>query len=517
MARREPPGSDSLTTDDARNHVEAEREKNAIALKTRKAVDTKYGLQEESASEMKLALPLESSSVAVRELSHSPKKSGKATNPAMGTVRVVRRSNAGLLVHRDDSSKESADSAQESESNEEKSEKGPESATQDTRDKSKALHRHPGASSTRRSAHGLIRQPRLNPEVLKSVKPHSLHMAAALGNPEVVRTWLEAHPEDIEKTDDRNRTPLHVAVRKRNRATTHALLQAGANADASDFNGIAPLAIAADNNDTAIAAVLLEARASIDQADKRRRTPLIHAAKKGHGAMVKYLIASSADVNRPANGSTTALTEAADCSDLNVAAMRRFYVDLNDANAQALLKSAKAEAKGLVALGELESTPFHDFLRQLPVRLHDVASLAPPQMTTWLCTGKGLHPLPAALIVQAWSRLPTALKSARMNKEAAAALATSLATALKTAMQTDAFMAALSEASTSLLLGTFIHAQISALHTFSMTTLLAPHVDDATLAEIVGAVRHRALSFREAARACGIDEARFDHWMRFGT
>lgn len=753
--RREPPDSDMQSPQDDANRIGIGAGKKAMALKARKAADAKSGLPDESTSEARFALPSESSSRASPEASRSSKKSDKGANAAMGKVRLVRRNSAGLSVHRDDSSVESASSSHETGSSEETTEKGHGRATQARKGQGQDAHRYPASSSTKRSAYGLNRRARLNPDILKSVNPHTIHMAAALGDPEKVLAWLEAHPEDIEKADERHRTPLHLAVRKRNRATTHALLAAGADSGACDLSGLTPLAIAADNNDTAIAAILLEAKASIDQLDKRRRTPLIRAATKGHVAMVKFLIAAGADVNLLASG-TTALMEAADCSDLTVAAIligaganvdvqeklfdltalalastkgrtefgkllikakanlnaithtgatalclaaqfghtalvealidagadinlpdkkgltpfmravqnrhvkivesllnagahcnvranngesaldmatksgrpalvdlvleqqavpldmtlvveemlryvawlrnendstestlqsfhlnrklrygvfqgllsgleqmpaaldeleqagfattgvarisdvqprllcanvlatsqplhdlcnsdgdvQRFYVDLNDANARALLNSAKAEAKGLVVLGESESAPFHDFLRQLPLRLHYVASLAPPQMTTWLCTARGLHPLPAALIAQAWSRVPTALKSAGKNNETGAALATSLAKALKTVMQADEFMASLGEAWNSPLLGTFIHAQLASLHNFTMTTLLAPHVDEATLANIIGAVKHRALSFREAAKACGIAEARFDYWMR---
>jgi ankyrin repeat protein len=755
--RQDPPDMDRQPPQDSANRTGADRRKKAMALKTRKAADTKSGSPDESASEKNFAVSMESSSHSPREASRSPKKSGKAANPPMGKVRVVRRNSAGRPVHRDDSSVESESSTQQSESSEEKTEKRPGRATQAGRGKNRQPHGLPGSSSTRRSAVGLKRRPRLDPGILKLVKPHTVHMAAALGDPESVRAWLKAHPEDIEKTDYRHRTPLLVAVRNRNCATTRALLAAGADANASDLSGLTPLAIAADTDDTTIAAVLLEAKASVDKADKRRRSPLIRAATKGHVAMVKYLVAAGADVNWLASG-TTALMEAANCSDLNVATIlieagahadaqekefgltalalastkgriefgkflikananlnaithtgatalslaaqfghgelvkalidagadlnlpdkkgltplmravqnrhvkivesllnagarydllsnngesmfdmatksgrpalvdlaleqqaepldmalvvdemlryvawlrnennatestlerfhlnrklrygvfqgllagleqmpaaldeleqavfsntgvatlsdvqlrllcanvlatsqplhdlcnsdkdtKCFYVDLSNANARALLKAANAQAKCLVGRGESESAPFHDFVRQLPVQLRKVASLAPPRMTTWLCTARGLHPVAAALIVQAWSAVPAVLKLAGTNREASALLATGLSVALKEVMRTDAFMASLGEASNSLLVATFLHTQLAALHSFSMTTLLAPHVGDATLAEIIGAVTHRALSFREAAKACGVEESRFDHWIGSG-
>ena len=91
-------------------------------------------------------------------------------------------------------------------------------------------------------------------------------------------------------------TVLQAAVFHGDANTTRAALDAGAQIDRPDDDGITPLGWAAIGNDVAVARVLIERGADLNHVDKKGITPLLYAASIdfGDSAMVDLLLKSGA-------------------------------------------------------------------------------------------------------------------------------------------------------------------------------------------------------------------------------
>ncbi len=90
------------------------------------------------------------------------------------------------------------------------------------------------------------------------------------------------------------------------------LLNAGANPNAKDSDGMTPLIIAAWGGDRKIVNAMLALGAEIDAQDNHKMTALMLAAQRGHPRTVKALVAKGADVNMLAECNKTALMLAAE-------------------------------------------------------------------------------------------------------------------------------------------------------------------------------------------------------------
>lgn len=89
---------------------------------------------------------------------------------------------------------------------------------------------------------------------------------------------------------------LSQAVIANDTSLVSALLQANADPDLIDANGLTPLTIACEAGQSAIVNLLLAYGADPDLADANGLTPLIHSAKNGYIDLVNILLANSADV-----------------------------------------------------------------------------------------------------------------------------------------------------------------------------------------------------------------------------
>lgn len=90
---------------------------------------------------------------------------------------------------------------------------------------------------------------------------------------------------------------LKRAAIKGDSAKITRLLDGGADASASDKNGITALYVAAADGHLEVAAVLLERGAFVDAPDSFGTTPLHRAAATGNIEMVELLMSKGADVN----------------------------------------------------------------------------------------------------------------------------------------------------------------------------------------------------------------------------
>jgi protein-disulfide isomerase len=111
----------------------------------------------------------------------------------------------------------------------------------------------------------------------------------------------------IDAPDEWGRTPLIVALQKKDAASFDALLGQGASIRATDAWGRTPLLVAMQVRDTAAARKLIERGADVNAANRNDITPLISAAQTGNLEAARLLLDAGAAPNRVDNLGLTAL------------------------------------------------------------------------------------------------------------------------------------------------------------------------------------------------------------------
>ena len=154
----------------------------------------------------------------------------------------------------------------------------------------------------------------------------TLHKAATSGHAECVRTLIQAGA-DVNSANNDGLAPLMEVVRTRgdNVECVNALVQAGADVNANDVNGFTPLMFAARNGHDKCVNTLIEAGAAVNKTNRNGRTALMNAVTKysEDKEVVKALKEDSEEVR-------SSICEAAKCGCVNsVGLLLKVGADVN--------------------------------------------------------------------------------------------------------------------------------------------------------------------------------------------
>jgi hypothetical protein len=151
----------------------------------------------------------------------------------------------------------------------------------------------------------------------------SIHCAAGYGNLPALRALLESG-EDVNKKEPKlGRTALHFAAYFDIPVTLKILIEAGADMNTQDREGITPLYLAAQEGNPMIVMELIKAGADVDLAGHDGGTPLHMAANNGHEGCAALLIQAGANVHRQTATGLTPIQLAIDYKHEKIAKLLR--------------------------------------------------------------------------------------------------------------------------------------------------------------------------------------------------
>lgn len=136
-------------------------------------------------------------------------------------------------------------------------------------------------------------------EALSREPPTAKELLQAANSPDDDRLvmLLDAFTTDIDTTNDRGFTALHLAIYQRSVKAVNALLDHGANIEAQQTSfRLRPLLIAVQIDAIDIVACLLR-RGALPDSDALRSTPLHEAIRRGNVEIAQLLLDYGADVN----------------------------------------------------------------------------------------------------------------------------------------------------------------------------------------------------------------------------
>jgi uncharacterized protein len=186
-----------------------------------------------------------------------------------------------------------------------------------------------------------------------------LHAAAAAGDIAAIER-LVASGANKEAVDGRQRTPLHIAVYRKQHESARTLLRLGANPKALEIDRYDIITIAAVANDVPMLRIALDGggdpRAITSRYDG---TALIAAAHLGHADVVRMLIAAGSPLDHVNNLGWTALIESIVLGDggrnhtATLTALVRAGANVNIADRQGVTPLALARQRGYAAMARI--------------------------------------------------------------------------------------------------------------------------------------------------------------------
>ncbi len=127
--------------------------------------------------------------------------------------------------------------------------------------------------------------------------PLELHNAVKEKNLELVRSLIE-NGADVNKANEKDETPLKMAIEANYSRTVKVLIKNGADVNKANEQGEILLHRAITNNNTAIVRLLIKAGVNVNEANEKGETPLETAIKANYSGIAKILIEKGADVNK---------------------------------------------------------------------------------------------------------------------------------------------------------------------------------------------------------------------------
>jgi ankyrin repeat protein len=111
---------------------------------------------------------------------------------------------------------------------------------------------------------------------------YPIHEAARVGDVEQIKFLFKQSPDLVDATDEKGRTPLHIAAANFRTNAAQVLLSLRAKVNARTDSGQTPLHTAVRQGDIAMVRLLLANRASVNARDKFDNTPLLLAVQSAN-------------------------------------------------------------------------------------------------------------------------------------------------------------------------------------------------------------------------------------------
>ena len=179
----------------------------------------------------------------------------------------------------------------------------------------------------------------------------ALCKAVAKGYLEIIKQLI-LWGVDVNRTDEKGKTPLTLAVFHGNEEIVKYLVQAGIDVNKPSHDGQTPLMISSHNGYTDIVQTLLNAGADVNKLDNRGCTALVLAAQEGHVYIAHILINLGADVNMV-------------CGTTYRNALYEFVVKSNTKGVRLLLKSGANVNTDMFFVRTLSTPILKDGVREL--------------------------------------------------------------------------------------------------------------------------------------------------------
>jgi len=133
--------------------------------------------------------------------------------------------------------------------------------------------------------------------VLLSGGQESFYKAVCNGDTQLVKKVLTKKPSILNKLNEEGKSPLHLAIKGKQKDMVVLLLKMGADVNLkTEKNKRSPLHYVAITGDVEIAEMLLKKGAQIDSREIDNETPLYYAGFHGHNPLITLLLAKGASL-----------------------------------------------------------------------------------------------------------------------------------------------------------------------------------------------------------------------------